>query len=331
MFDLITIGDGTNDIFLRPHEASLVDAPSCPKGGVCQKHLICWNYGEKILIDSVLNDVGGSACNVAVGLSRLGIKSAMISALGPDNAGEKVMARLVQEGVDASSIKINAKIQTSFSVIINYKTDRTILVYHGLEDYSKLPIGKKLNSSWAYISPLGNNYQSVYKKLITLASEKNLNIALNPGSRQIQEMDPIFKSLLRVSKILFLNKEEAEQIINPNTNQNLEKVLLERLKDLGPEIVVMTDGPQGAYLFDGKNYLKIKAIRSEVTDSTGAGDAFASGFLASFIKNNDCYEALRWGIVNSAFTLEKIGGQTGLLTESKIKKNLKFAPPIVDF
>lgn len=331
MFDIITIGDGTNDIFLRPHDASLMDAPSCPKGGVCQKHLICWNYGEKIAIDKVFNDVGGSACNVAVGLSKLGCKSAMISVLGNDSAGEKVAARLVQEGVDATHIKTSTKIQTSFSVIINYKTDRTILVYHGLDDYSKLPIPKKVNSAWVYVSPLGNNYQSVYKKLITQASEKNLNIALNPGSHQIKDQDPIFKSLLRVTKILFVNKEEAEELVNLNTNQNLEKVLLEGLKKMGPELIIMTDGPRGAYLCDGKNYLKIKAINSEVVDSTGAGDAFSSGFLANYIKSQDIYESLRWGIVNSTFVIEKIGGQTGLLSETKIKKNLKFAPQAIDF
>lgn len=327
MYDVITIGDGTNDIFLKPHEASLIDSPECPERGVCDRSLICWNFGEKITVDKVYYDVGGSACNVAVGLSRLGLKTALICALGSDSVGEKVKKKLAKEKIPQQYLKILKNIETSFSVIINYQGERTILVYHGLRDYSRLTIPRSIRTKWLYLGPLGKNYQSLYQQAISLASEKNISLALNPGVIQIKDKDILLKSILRVTKILFLNREETIDLLKipglPRT-----KDLLVKLKSLGPEVVVITDGKNGAYATEGINYFHLPAGHAQKIDSTGAGDAFSAGFLASYFKEENISEALRWGIINSTAVIEEIGAQTGLLRLGQLQKDLLASPAI---
>ena len=91
------------------------------------------------------------------------------------------------------------------------------------------------------------------------------------------------------------------------------KEVLKIINSLGPNIVVITQGSKGARAFDGKNFYHCPAKKIKVVQSTGAGDAFISGFLAEYIKKACIYRALKKGIVNSGAVLSKIGAQNGLL------------------
>ena len=326
-YDAITIGDATNDIFMKPHEASLIASPQCPPQGVCDLSMICWGFGEKITVDEIYYDVGGSACNVAVGLSRLGYQTGIITALGDDLFAQRIQQQLKKEKVFSNYIKILKNIDTSFSVIITYRGERTILVYHGLDDYSRLSIPRSLKTKWLYIGPLGNNYQPLYQRIISLVSERTISLALNPGAIQIKDNDPSLQSLLRVTKVLFLNKEEAINLLRMPGLPQIKELLI-KLKDLGPKIVVVTDGKHGAYAVEENNFYHIPIFSVQKIDVTGAGDAFSSGFLASYIKEERIEKALCWGVINSAWVVKYRGAQSGLLKLSRLRKNLSTAPKI---
>lgn len=325
MFDVVTVGHSTSDIFLHPEDTSLVRSPSCAPDKVCHKSLICWNYGEKINIEDVHYDIGGSACNVAVGMSRLGFKTALITALGKDSDAERIEDKLLSEKVANNFLKKFSDCKTSFSVIITYRGERTILVHHGLSDYSKLNIPKNLSTKWLYVGPLGNNYGPLYSKIVGLVSQKNICLALNPGVIQLEDLDHSLKSILRVTKILFLNKEEAINLVRPQNVLESKDLLIKTLQ-LGPEVVVITDGKNGAIAGTQKEVWQISSLETDARDSTGAGDAFSSGFLASYINTQDVKESLKWGIINSTSVIEHIGAQSGLLKMSKLKHDLVAAP-----
>lgn len=332
MYDIITIGDCANDVFLKPHEASVSRSQSCPHMGKrngCTP-LLCLNFGEKIVVDEVHYDIGGSACNVAVGTSRLGNNTAIFGSIGEDLAGERVIARLESENISQNYLKKYKNSETSFSTIITYKGERTILVYHGLKDYAKLKLPHSIKAKWLYISPLGNGYQNIYKKTIAIASERNVKVVINPGIIQIKGQDSSFKSLLRVTEILFVNREEALELIKAPGFLK-EKELLQKVSNLGPKIVVITDGKNGAYATDGQLFLGIKSLNIESIDSTGAGDAFSSGFLSAYLQQKELDDCLKWGIINSVSVIEKIGAQTGLLNLENLHKDLKAAPGIYRF
>lgn len=323
-YDVVTIGDAVQDIFIKPQEVSLL-CPLKKNQKLCPEPVLCLPFGDKINIEDVHFEIGGSACNVAVGLNRMKLKVSLIAATGSDLSGKHILERLEKEKVTQKFIKKFKEIKTGFSVIINFKAERTILVYHGIDDYGKLKIPKNLSTEWFYLGPLGFGYEKIYKEAIAQVAEKNRKLALNPGNLQIEDKKNYLKAILSVTKILFVNKKEGEKISNLK-GPRPEKEILKTLKKYGPEIVVLTDGANGAFCFDGKEYLKIGTYMAKKLEATGAGDAFSSGFLAGYIFKNDLKEALKYGVINSASVVEKLGAEPGLLTKRQIEEKLKKAP-----
>jgi ribokinase len=90
----------------------------------------------------------------------------------------------------------------------------------------------------------------------------------------------------------------------------------------------VTDGPAGAYASDGGNSYKMPLYPDPAPpyERTGAGDAFASTFVAAVIKGMDLEEALTWAPINSMSVVQKVGGQAGLLNENQLKSYLQNAP-----
>jgi len=320
MFDVITIGDCVSDLFIKPHE---VDSFRNKFNGT----EICFPHGSKISVDEFHRSVGGSACNVAVGLSRLGYKSAIIGALGADSEAEKIRNKLAEENVDTANLKNYAGASTNFSVIIVYKNDRTVLIHRGLKDYSKIKIPKNIKTKWLYLGPVANSFEPNYKEIIRLASEKNVNLAINPGYRQITEGREALKRLIYVSKVLIVNKEEAIDLAKTGNFSNI-KELLKRLKSFGAEVVVITDGENGAYLAFEDSFYGVKKHETEVVDATGAGDAFSTGFLASIFGDNSPVESLKWGIMCASEVINSYGAETKLPNLEKLKKLVKMTPDV---
>ena len=320
MYDIVTIGDALKDTFIKPHN---VDTFKNVRNGT----EICFSHGAKISVDEAHYDIGGSACNVAVGMSRLGFKSAIIGAIGGDQTGQEIIDRLNQENVDVKYLKRIQKNQSNFSIIIVHGGQRTVLVYRALKDYSEIKIPKTISTKWLYLGPVATSFSPNYKDIIRLASEKNINIAVNPGSRQIEEGRRELVKLLYVTKILFLNKEEAEELTKLGGFPSI-KELLKRLKSIGPEIVIITDGPKGACLYNGENYYKISAYKTESIDPTGAGDAFSSGFLTSYINSGDIEMSLKYGIMNSSEVITSYGAQNKLADAAKIGKIITMSPDV---
>jgi len=128
------------------------------------------------------------------------------------------------------------------------------------------------------------------------------------------------RSILKLTTVFFVNKEEAEKLAGHHADI---KELLGQLKDYGPEIVVITDGPRGSYAFDGRDFYHMGILPIDLVEATGAGDAYATGFIAALFHGRSTAEAMRWGSANSASVVTKIGPQDGLLKLSEMRKILK--------
>jgi len=313
---VVTIGDAMKDIFIFP-DTTEMEKP------ISKNHekFLTLGYGEKITVSDSYQDVGGTACNVAVGLAKMGIETALISAVGKDPEGKEIIDRLEKFNVGTDLLKENPKKKTSFSIIISYKGERSILVFHSFVP-TDFKIPDDLDADWIYVGPLGENYRHLYSKLIPLASEKNIKIALNPGAVQIHDGLRAFGGLLQVAKILFLNKEEG-QILAGLTGVATVKEIVYVLKKTGVETIVITDGKEGAYATRGKEFFKIGTYPGHLLEATGAGDAFASAFLAGIINEQDLFECLKWGVTNSTSVIESYGAQQGLLNIATIKRRVK--------
>jgi sugar/nucleoside kinase (ribokinase family) len=214
--------------------------------------------------------------------------------------------------------------ETSCSIIINYKAEKTIMVYRGLKDYSKIIIPKSLRAKWFFVSGLGKGYEALFRQIISQAAEKNVNIAINPTNLQIKE-EKYLKEILRITKVVFLNREEAADLCRVRASTQV-KDMMQEIKKMGPQIVVITDGSEGAYCFDGDAMVQIGVYQAKRKEATGAGDAFSAGFLGALLASQDIKNALQYGVINSASVIEHIGAQEGLLTALELEKRLFKAP-----
>jgi len=319
-YDVISIGDVGEDIFVTP-EDSLIQKSSRFSSGKS----LTFELGEKINLEKVSFHIGGSAGNTAIAFSRLGLRAAIVSSLGFDSIAEKVINRLSDEKVSIDYLDQSAKRCSNFSVIFNFGSERTIFVYHGLTDYSKIKIPKNLSTEWLYVSPLGDNYQKILDQIVTYSSQKSTKIAWNPGVSQIKAGANCFRNLLSVTDILSLNKEEAIKFTNYPVRPNILDIA-KKLNHIGAKVVLITDGKNGAHCFDGKNLWYIGILPAERIDATGAGDSFTAAFTQVLIKdgiNRQAIEkALKYAIVESTSVISSLGAQTGLLDEEKIEETL---------
>ncbi len=311
MYDIISIGDATLDTFVKVNEASVMctaDRSKC---------LLCLSYADKIPIISLDQQIAGNAANNAVGSARLGLKSAFYSIVGDDETGQKIIKKMKAEGVSLKYLKVDKGRPSNYSVVLNYKAERTILVYHLLREYS-LP--KLEQTRWIYYTSVGKNHLKLNRQILNFAQKNGTKLGYNPGSHQLRRGLESMKSLLKSTEVLFLNKEEAEGLVGRHAGI---KPLLAELYAQGPKVVVVTDGPRGSYAHDGKNHWSMGVFPIKVVEMTGAGDAYSTGFMAALVCGETAPNALRWGAANSASVITKVGPQAGLLHKNEMTKWLR--------
>lgn len=315
MFDIISIGDATLDTFIDLETAEVKCKPNS------EDCWLCLDFAEKIPIYHFDRKVAGNAANNAVGSSRLGMKAAFWTILGNDNTGRLVRNTMIKEGVSDRFVQIREKSESNFTVVLNYQGERTQLVYRHPRKY-KLP---KLNKTqWIYLTAMAKEHVLITDPLVDYIKQKQVRLAYNPGKEQIICNIEDCAHLLDVTTVLFVNKKEAQSLLRSRAT-NI-KTLMKKLRNLGPEIIVITDGPHGSYSFDGTAMYWCDIYPAELVERTGAGDAYATAFVGALHYNRAIEEAMIWGTINSAAVIGKIGPQDGLLTRTQIEYREKHKP-----
>ena len=318
-FDFVAIGDITTDAFIKLHEASVncdVSRENCQ---------ICLNFGDKIPYESVtvVRAVGNSA-NAAVAASRLGLSSALIADIGSDENGEECLKALATEKVSEKFVTTHRGMETNYHYVLWYEDDRTILVKH--HDYPRA-FPKIKAPKWIYLSSIGNNSEKYHEDILAyLTKNPEVKFAFQPGTFQIELGVEKMKGLYSRADIFFVNKEEAQKILK--TKEDDVKKLMAMLHTFGPKIIVITDGPRGAYAYDDTNtfFMPIYPNPKPPYERTGAGDAFSSTLTVALAKGLTLEEALRWAPINSMSVVQYIGSQKGLLSEKDLLDLLSKAP-----
>lgn len=310
--DVLTVGNALIDAFLHIHEEN----QHCRVLKDTQE--VCLKIGEKIPLNSCKFLPGGNACNVAVGLSRLGLQTAILAEIGTDEFSQKIRANLAQEQVDTSRLTASDG-ESSFAVSIMFQQDRTLFVQHVERKHAFSYEG--ITPTWVYLTSIGKEWRHVYREVPAWCKAQNIRLAFNPGTRQIEAGKETFQEVLAASDIFFCNKQEAQKI-SGSTADDIE-TLAKSLALLGPKIVIITDGKNGSFARDTEGTVFQQAIYpSEIVESTGAGDSFATGFMAAVVHGKSIKEALQWGTQNAASVVGKIGAQPGLLTKEQMEQLL---------
>lgn len=331
-FDITTIGSALKDITFYSDQGKIFATPN----NLTAQRMLAFEYGAKITPTEVHLNFGGGAANTAVSLSRLGLKTSIIARLGKDEVGKEILGKFKKEKINTSFIQFDDKNPSGFSFILaidKKEKEHIAFTCRGASDHFNFKPPARLKSKWFYITSLcGKNWSKNLRAIFAFAKSKNIKISWNPGSLQLQAGKRLLINFLKQTNILILNKDEAIELVlsgiklgrkNPN-HLNRPLYLLNILHEWGPKIVVITDGKKGAWAYNGATIYRQQIIRAKVLDTTGVGDSFGSAFLAGMIINkNDIQKALKWGMINSASVVTKIGAQNGLLDRQELEKKIK--------
>ena len=323
MYDVITVGSSTIDVFANVESEEIKIRSS--KGN---EELIAYPAGSKILIKELDFLTGGGGTNTAVCFSRLGLKVAYLGKMGHGSNSGLIIRRLKQEKIDFVGTK-SQKYHAGYSVVLeSMGGDRTILTYKGANNYLdfKEINKKKLKTKWFYFSSMVDKSYETLEKLSDFAKKNNIQIAFNPSNYLAEKGFDFLKKILENTDLLVLNKEESELIVGKG---EIPELIL-RLMKLGPNKVVITNGKNGAYTIEKNILYKVIPNKVHAKETTGAGDAFASTYLAGIINGYSVEDRLRFASLNASFVVQEKGAKNGLSDYKKLKLELKKHPPSIE-
>lgn len=342
----MAIGDITTDAFIKLKDAWVeTDNPE-------HKQELCMLFGEKIPYESVTEVRGvGNSANAAVCAARLGLSSGLISNVGGDENGKRCLDAMQNEKVNTDFITIHENEKTNYHFVLSYGAERTILVKH--EEY-KYSLPNFPAPRWIYLSSLGHNTEKYHEEIADwLRKNPETKLAFQPGSFQIN-LGKKLEYFYKRADVFVCNAEEAQKVLERNGEEPSGPVprakrgaseasgkaksplgdfagfaeALSALHALGPEMICVTDGPKGAYFSDGANTYFIPPYPDPKppTNRTGAGDAFAATFVSYLALGIEPPEALKRAPINSAYVVQEVGAQKGLLTRERLEEYLVSAP-----
>lgn len=302
--NILTIGKATQDVFLTSDEFD-----PHTEGKTVYTHL---PLGVKMEVNNVTFATGGNASNVAVTFARQGLPVRYMWTLGYDPASETVLRDLDHEGVDTSYSVHNERYQAGYStILIATNGERTILNHRGASTDAS---GKDLNfdaieeADWIYPSSLANGGIDLMRMLVDHAEKVGTKVMLNPAGPELAEPEKL-KTLLESVDVLCVNKEEVQKIVE---GEDLEELVRHALQYV--PVIIVSDGPNGVVASDGKTIVRAGMYEDvKVIDRTGAGDAFASGFLSQWAQGKSLKDSIVFASANSTSVVQYIGAKKGIL------------------
>jgi sugar/nucleoside kinase (ribokinase family) len=320
--DVISIGDIVTDAFIK-----LIDSQAHTYSNDHGKWL-AMQFGTKLPFDhaEVLQAVG-NASNAAVAFSRLGLNTSFVTNVGGDQEGRDMILALGKEHVDHRYVQINPGKVSNYHYVLWYKEERTILIKHEEYDYEWPHIRAADVPRWVYFSSISEHAIEYHDQVADwLDQHADVKLAFQPGTYQMAAGTERLAHMYARSEVVVLNREEAVYVTGGDYN-NIHD-LFDRLHTLGVKIVVITDGPAGAYASDGQNRWQMPLYPDPAPpkERTGAGDAFASTLIAALAKGNTLEGALQWAPINSMSVVQQTGAQAGLLTEVQLDELLRNSP-----
>lgn len=269
--------------------------------------------GETLIGNDLQYNAGGKGSNQAVAIARLGGEVAMFGKVGNDDNGKALIKLMKENGVDTDFIEVENDANTGLAVITVGENDNTIVVIPGANnDVDSKYIDKikpELLSCGLVVLqheiPLETN-----EYVIKLCKENGIKTLLNPAPATT-----VSESVLEQVDFLTPNEHEAVLLFG---NENIEQVMLKY-----PEKLIITQGEKGiAIALKEEGIIHVPARKSEVVDTTGAGDTFNGAFVYAYTKGKSLKDSLRFANVAAGLSTEKAGAQNGMPTEAMVLEEM---------
>lgn len=321
--DVLAIGDVVTDAFIK-----LLDDQATTYKDEHGNKILAMPYGMKIPFDHAeVIEAVGNAANAAVSFAKLGLNAGLVANVGSDAWGRDIINALHSRDVDTRFVHVNQHKVSNYHYVLWYKDERTILIKHEEYEYHWPRFRTNDIPKWVYFSSISKNALDYHDEIVEwLQDHPSVKLAFQPGTFQIEAGTDRLKALYERTEVVVLNREEA--VIVTGGKYDDVHDLMNRMHAYGPKIVVITDGPDGAYASDGENRFKMPNYPDPAppVERTGAGDSFASAFVAALAKGATVEAALLWAPINSMNVVQHVGAQEGLLTVDEIEYYLRNAP-----
>ncbi len=315
MYDIVTIGAATRDVFLRSRAIRVVrdDSFSTGEGE-------CFALGSKIEIDDIVFETGGGATNAAVTFARQGLRTAFLGKVGDRDArGREILTALKAEGISTALVAKDKVKSTAYSVLLlTTSGERTALVYRGASaDFHPRDFPwPKIRARWLYVSSLAGELD-ILRRLWRHAQQRRMKIAWDPGVGELSLGLSTLRPLLRQTAVLHVNQEEAARLMGLGYEQ--DEASFDRVRQLVGGVTLVTGGTEGALAGTAAASWRSSTHHVQVVDTTGAGDAFTSGFVATYLKRpNRIPGALQFATANAESVIRSIGAKHGILKTRRI-------------
>ena len=239
-----------------------------------------------------------------------------------------IKSKLKESQVSQEFTQIHSNKESNLSVVLTFKGERTIFVYHQSWDYS-LP---ELSAcSFLYLTSTAESFtkSDLFNQVSRYIEKNKSKLIFNPGTYQLKAGVRKYPHILEKCYLLIVNREEARKILEIEKDDVNQKDLLSKLLLLGPKNVVITNGAEGSFATDGKSFFRAGIFPVQLVEKTGAGDAYASGVVAALYYKLPLSEAMIWGTINASHVIQFVGAQNGPMTKDDLVRHRKAVPELV--
>lgn len=312
MSSILTIGSATQDIFLKSKSFEEKPEPSAPDG-----FNVCFSFGAKISVDEIFYASGGGAMNAAVTFARFGHRTTVLTCIGQDRVGDDIISELERERIDTHLIQRHQKEKTATSVILLSGTGhRAILTYRGATRQLAIPSGLP-KTDWVYLTSLGDD-RNAFHHVFAHAKKNGASVAWNPGNAELERGMENLAPFLQQTSVLILNREEAAALTGLPARQldRLINSLTLHVTRSTSHALIITDGGRGAYVATQNRLWFAPPLKARRVNTTGAGDAFGSAFVAAIASGAPPNEAMRAAMLNATGVVTHMGAKAGILAHA---------------
>ncbi|MER2169620.1 MAG: ribokinase [Psychrobacillus psychrodurans] len=270
--------------------------------------------GETVLGQLFTTVPGGKGANQAVAAARLGSKVQMVASVGTDSFGKELVENLEKNAVNTNGVILSDGTATGIANILLSEGDNRIIVVPGANHALTLEHIEKMKETIRQSKFVMMQLEipiPVIEYSLKLCSELNIPVLLNPapaGGFQKEFMDYI--------AYLTPNETECEVIFGLDVEAVLEKY---------PNKLIVTLGSEGARYFDGEKHVIVEGFKTDVVDTTGAGDTFNGALAHALAQGLDLESAVQYANAAASLSVEKFGAQGGMPAHDDVKKRLEGA------
>jgi len=300
MFDLIAIGNISADLYFSAEDLTKKD------------DRLWLAIGGKYRAEDFRMKVGGGGANVSIGARKNGMRSAVVGIVGNNVFRKGIMSRLQTAKVNTSHLMFNQTAVNVSSILLQKSGERTVIAHqssheHILED--SYVFGRKFKTRAVYFGNLPHVSVRERRALMKSLKAKDIDIFVNVGPLDCCRPKAYLKELLEFTDVLIVNIHEFADLVKREEKQiNFNKSVLNMLPFMKDSILIVTDGKNGSYGYEGDKVFYCPIVKEKVVaDTTGVGDGYTAGFIASYLRHPDVERAMKAGSRYASKIISKIG------------------------